>query len=123
MIASAEWKYDNGGLGDASGNIVIDFSTTNFIPACTFDNSIRFNANGTGIVSENANVCTGAPATTNFNWSFSSNETVLNLSGGAVAGIGGSFKIKELSSTKLTLLKDTTAPVIGAVTAIVNLKH
>lgn len=123
LIASADWKYDNGGIGDANGNILVDFSSTTIVPSCSFDNTIRFNSNGSGTITENANVCSGAPATSSFNWSFSSNETILNLSAGAVAGIGGSFKIKELTAAKLTLLKDTTVQLFGSVTAIVNLKH
>jgi hypothetical protein len=68
-------------------------------------------------------VCSGSPATSAFTWSFSNNETVLDVSSGAIAGIGGSFKIKELSDTKFTLLKDTTITGLGATTAVVNLKH
>jgi len=121
-ITSADWKYDNGGIGDANGNIIINFSTIGTIPTCSLDNTIHFSSNGTGSVSEGANVCSGAPATTSFTWNFSSNETILNLSAGAVAGIGGSFKIKTLSSTQLSLLKDTTYMGSSA-TVIVDLKH
>ena len=122
QLTSADWKYDNGGFGDASGNILISFSTAGVIPNCSLDNTIHFNSNGSGAVSENTDVCTGAPATTNFTWSLSDNETVLNISGGIVGGIGGSFKIKTLSGTQLKLLKDTS--YMGtSVTAIVNLKH
>jgi hypothetical protein len=123
QLTSADWKYENGGIGDANGNIIIDFSTTGTIPPCSIDNTIRFNSNNSGTISENANVCANAPATTTFTWNFSNNETVLNVSAGAVAGIGGSFRIKELSSTRLSLLKDTTVTGFGAVTAVVNLKH
>lgn len=122
QISSADWKYDNGGLGDANGNIIVDFSSTGTIPTCSLDNTIRFNSNGSGTVSENTNVCSGEPATTAFTWNFSNNETVLNLSGGGVAGIGGSFKIKTLSGTQLSLLKDTTVSGVAG-TAVVNLKH
>lgn len=122
QITSSDWKYDSGGISDASGNIIVDFSTTGTIPSCSLDNTIHFDAGGTGTVYENANVCQGAPASTPFSWSFSSNETILNLSAGAIAGIGGSFGIKELSATKLSLLKDTT--YMGTqVKAVVNLKH
>jgi hypothetical protein len=122
QLTSADWKYDTGGIGDANGNILFDFNTTGAIPACSLDNTIRFNSNGNGVVSENANVCTGAPATTAFTWSLSSDQSILNVSGGAVAGLGGSFKIKTLSGTRLSLLKDTS--YLGtSVTAIVNLKH
>jgi len=123
QLTSADWKYENGGIGDANGNILIDFSTTGTIPPCSIDNTIRFNSNNSGTVSENANVCANAPATTAFTWSFLNNETVLNVSAGAVAGIGGSFRIKELSDTRLSLLKDTTVSGFGSVTAVVNLKH
>jgi hypothetical protein len=122
-ITSADWKYDNGGIGDANGNILVSFATLGTIPNCSLDNSIRFNLNGSGTVAENTNVCSGAPSTTSFTWNFSSNETVLNVSSGAIAGIGGSFKIKTLSSTQLSLLKDTTITGYGSVTAVVNLKH
>ncbi|MGZ3881517.1 MAG: hypothetical protein ACXVBF_09285 [Flavisolibacter sp.] len=121
QISSADWKYDTGGIGDANGNIISPFPSGT-IPACTLDNTIHFNANGTGTVAENANVCPGASATSTFTWSFLNNETVLNVSAGAVAGIGGSFKIKQLTSTQFTLLKDTTVSGFAA-TAVVQLKH
>ena len=123
QITSADWKYDNGGIGDANGNILVSFSTLGTIPSCSLDNTIHFNSNGSGTVSENANVCSGAPPTTSFTWNFASNETVLDVSGGAIAGIGGSFKLKSLSNTQLSLLKDTTVTGYGSVTAVVNLKH
>lgn len=126
MLTSAEWKYDTGGIADANGNIIADISTIGGIPPCLLDNSVRFNADGTGTVSENADVCTGLPATSPITWSFSSNETVLNLSAGAIAGIGGNFKLKELTDAKLALFKDTTASILGTttpVTVVINLKH
>ena len=123
MITSSDWKYENGGVGDANGNISINFSTLTVIPACAFDNSLRFNSNGQGVAYENQNVCASAPVTSNFNWSFTNNETALNVSGNAVAGLSGNFRIKELTSTRLTLLKDTTVTGFGAVTAIFQLKH
>lgn len=122
QITSADWKYDSGGIGDANGNVVVSFTTLGTVPSCSLDNTIHFNSNGSGTVSENANVCSGQPATSSFTWSFGSNESTLNLSGGAIAGIGGSFKLKTLTSTQLTLLKDTTY-LGSSVTAVVNLKH
>jgi hypothetical protein len=123
QITSADWKYDSGGVGDANGNILFDFSTTGTIPACSLDNTIRFTPDGKGTVFENTNICPNASPTTPFTWNFSNNETVLNVSAGAVAGIGGSFKIKTLSDSKFTLLKDTTVSGFGSVTAVINLKH
>ena len=123
LLTSADWKYDNGGIGDANGNILFDFSSLGAIPACSLDNSVKFNSGGTGTVSENANVCSGAPATSSFTWSLSSDQNSLNVSGGAVAGISGDFKIKTLSSSKFTLMKDTTISGFGSQNIIVNLKH
>jgi hypothetical protein len=122
QITSADWKYDSGGIGDASGNIIIDLGTAGLAPACLLDNTARFKSDGTGTVYENSNVCSGEPATSDFTWNFSQNETVLNVSAGAIAGIGGSFKIKTLTGSQLSLLKDTT--ILGtAGTIVVNLKH
>lgn len=122
QLTSSDWKYDSGGVSDANGNIIVDFSTIGNIPDCLLDNTIHFNTNGSGTVSENTNVCPGAPATSNFTWSLTNNETTLNLSSGVVAGIGGNFQVKDLSATKLSLLKDTT--YMGAqAKVVINLKH
>jgi len=123
LLTSTAWKYDSGGVGDANGNILLDFATSGIIPACSLDNSVKFEPNGSGIGYENTNVCASAPASSNFNWSFQTNQTILNVSGSAVAGLSGNFKIKELTNAKLTLLKDTTVSPFGSVTAIFNLKH
>jgi hypothetical protein len=121
LLTSADWKYDSGGIGDANGNILFDFTSN--IPTCSLDNSARFKSDGTGTIFENTNVCQNASQSTNFTWNFGSNQTTLNVSSGAFAGIGGNFKIKTLSGTQMTLLKDTTVTGFGSVTAVIKLKH
>jgi len=121
LLTSADWKFDTGGIGDANGNILFDFTSN--IPSCSLDNTARFKSDGTGTIFENASVCQGASSSSNFTWNFASNQTSLNVSSGAFAGIGGSFKIKTLSSTQMTLLKDTTVTGLGSVTAVIKLKH
>jgi hypothetical protein len=121
LLTSADWKYDAGGIGDANGNILFDFGSN--IPTCSLDNTARFKSDGTGTIFENTSVCQGAASSTNFTWNLASNQTILNVSSGAFAGIGGSFKIKTLSSTQMTLLKDTTVTGFGSVTAVIKLKH
>jgi hypothetical protein len=121
QLTSADWKYDSGGIGDANGNILFDFTSN--IPTCSLDNTARFKSDGTGTIFENASVCQNASQATNFTWNFASNQTILNVSSGAFAGIGGSFKIKTLSGTQMTLLKDTTVTGLGSVTAVIKLKH
>jgi hypothetical protein len=122
QLTSSDWKYDSGGISDANGNIIVNFNTTGMVPDCMLDNTVKFQSDGTGTVYENTNVCSGAPATSAFTWNFSQNETLLNLSGGTLAGLGGSFKIKTLSGTQLSVLKDTTYMGTSA-TLVVNLKH
>lgn len=121
QLTSANWKYDAGGVGDANGNILFNFTSS--LPACSLDNTARFRSDGTGTIFENGDVCPNAAASSNFTWNFSSNQTVLNVSSGAFAGIGGSFKIHTLSATQMTLLKDTTVTGFGSVTAVIKLKH
>jgi hypothetical protein len=121
LLTSADWKYDSGGIGDANGNILFDFTSN--IPTCSLDNTARFKSDGTGTIFENTSVCQNASQSANFTWNFASSQTGLNVSSGAFAGIGGSFKIKTLSSTQMTLLKDTTVTGLGSVTAVIKLKH
>jgi hypothetical protein len=122
LIASA-WLYNNGGIADPNGNILVDFSTLNIIPACALDNTIVFATDGSGTGNDNALVCTGTNPVTPFNWNFLSNETILNITGAAVFGISGEFKIRELTTTKLSLGKDTTITGFGNVSMVFNLKH
>ena len=121
LLTSADWKFDSGGIGDSNGNILFDFTSN--IPTCSLDNTARFKSDGTGTIYENTSVCQNASQSANFTWNFASNQSVLNVSSGAFAGIGGSFKIKTLSGTQMTLLKDTSVTGLGAVTAVIKLKH
>jgi hypothetical protein len=122
QLTSGDWKYDNGGIGDANGNILVDFSTTGTIPACTLDNTIRFNSNNSGTISENTMFVPMLLLQQHSHGVFKQRNCFKRFSR-SVAGIGGSFRIKELSGTRLSLLKDTTVTGFGAVTASVNLKH
>jgi hypothetical protein len=122
LLTSQTWVYDNGGADlNADGTIDLNFSAV--IPACSLDNSAKFNSNGTGVGSENTMVCAGAAPTSAFNWTFSNNETVLNISGNVITGLSGAFKIMTLTSTSLGLSKDTTVTGLGPATAIFFLKH
>ena len=124
LLTSGAWKYESGGADlDKNGTIDISLETIGTIPPCILDNSATFNADGTGINDEGATKCDPAlPQTTSFNWSFANNETALNISGSGFAGISGQFKITTLSTTRLTIAKDTTVNNIPAA-LIVNLKH
>lgn len=120
LLTATAWYYNNGGIGTANGDILFDFN--GLLPACYFDNSVKFDANGTGIGSENSNVCPNASPTVGFNWALQNHDSVLNVTGNALVGLGGIFRVKEISGARLSLIKDTT--VSGQPTSLVfNLKH
>ncbi|NTS42472.1 hypothetical protein HRG84_16340 [Flavisolibacter sp. BT320] len=125
-ISSSPWVHESSGI-DTDKNGTIDISLLMAgVPECRLDNVLTFRADGSATAGEGATKCnTSDPATTNFNWSFTDNETTLNLSGNVFAQLNGSFKIKTLNSTNFSLTRDTviTAPVRIDATIIVNLKH
>ncbi|HEX2606639.1 MAG TPA: lipocalin family protein [Flavisolibacter sp.] len=125
LLAKGTWKFESGGIdANKDGNVDINFASIGTIPDCTLDNTITFSAGGTGIVSEGATRCDPSnPPSTPFNWSFSNSETTLNLSGNALLGLSGQFKVITLSDTRLSLSKDTTVPVFNNVAVVVNLQH
>lgn len=123
ILTQQSWTFNNAGLDpNKDGTIDQDISTQ--VPACLKDNSVSFASNGNGTVDEGATKCNAAdPQTLPFTWNFASNETLININGNAIAGKGGQYKIVALSSTQLSLSKDTTVPIIGATTFVVNLRH
>ena|SRR5688572_27177225 len=125
LLTSGSWKFNDGGI-DIDNNGAIDLAFgPGTLPACLIDNSGTFNTNGTGVNDEGLTKCMPTdPQSTNFNWSFQSNETVLSISGSGVLGISGQFKVLDLTDSKLTLSKDTTLTGFpSSVGLIVNLKH
>ena len=124
LITKSSWKYDNAGI-DLDKNGVIDIpAPAGTLETCATDNFLSLAANGTGTVDEGPTKCdAGSPQSVALTWTFSNNETTLNLNGGGVLGINGQFKILELSDVKLSLSKDTTIPFFGPVALIANLKH
>ena len=122
MITGLSWKHDNSGI-DTDKNGTIDLQPpSGILLSCVIDNSITFNANGSGTVDEGATKCNATdPQTSPFTWSFASGETALNINSGS-AGINGQFKILELSNTKLSISKDTTLNFFS-VALVVNFKH
>lgn len=113
LLTSASWKFDKAMAG------TVDISN---IPqlACYKDNIIVFASNGTGTISEGANVCI-PPAPANFTWSFQNNETVLSLSIPLLPGGSSNFNIVTLNETTLALSQDINIPPVTTVT--VSFKH
>lgn len=122
FLAQQSWKFDNAGA-DPDKNGTIDVNLSSQIPACATDNTLTFSTNGSGVSDEGATKCSaGAPQTSPFTWSFASNETMMNITGSAIAGAGGQFKVLAVNGTLLSLSKDTVLAGINSA-FIVNLKH
>jgi hypothetical protein len=122
VLVQQAWKLDATGL-DATNDGVIDTQLPTAIPACTIDNTFTFNTGGTGVIDEGATKCNAAaPQTSPFTWNFLSNETIINLQSTALFGLGGQFKIRELSSTAFRITKDTSVSGFP-VSIVINLKH
>lgn len=123
ILAQQSWKFNNAGL-DPNKDGTIDTDVSNQIPDCLKDNILSFSTNGSGSLDEGAAKCnSGDPQTTPFTWNFVSNETLINVNGNAIAGKGGQYKVVALTNTQLSLSKDTTLPIVGATTFLVNMKH
>jgi hypothetical protein len=123
ILAEQSWKFNNAGL-DPNKDGTIDVEVSDQIPACLKDNTVSFSSSGNGTVDEGTAKCNNAdPQTVPFTWGFASNETLININGNAIAGKGGQYKVVALSSTQLSLSKDTTVALLGATTFVVNLKH
>jgi hypothetical protein len=98
-ITKSSWKFSAAKAGG--------FDVTAQVPACFKDNTMLFVANGTGTISEGANVCSPAsPAT--FTWVFQNNGTELNMSTPIVAGGSGVFTIVTLNDVILTVSQTMT---------------
>lgn len=123
ILTESTWKFQAAGL-DADKNGTWETNLANVIPDCAEDNTLKFDANGSGTADEGTTKCsTNANQTTSFNWAFASNETVINITGNAVLGYGGQYKITSLTESKLSLSKDTTITGFGNQTIIADFVH
>ena len=121
LITSASWKFSDAGI-DSDRNGDINTSVASSVNDCLKDNLIVFVSNGTGTVNESANVCPNASQSTPFTWNFTNNESDLTISGNAIAGISGTFKINTLTESILRLSRDTS--VMGFnVSFVVEFSH
>lgn len=127
LITSASWKYDTVAL-DTDKDGKPDQAIPGFVGVvqpCDKDNTITFKSDSTGMLNAGATKCNAAdPQTTAFRWWFKDNGTTL-YSPDALFGstFTGSFKVGELSSTRLRILKDTTLSPYGTFTLVLDLKH
>lgn len=110
LISTGTWRFST---ATVSG---IDISSS--LQACQKDNILTFVSAGTGTADEGATKCNaGDPQTSPFTWSFTSAETVLNVSAALFTGGSGTFNIVTLSETQL-VLSQTISGQVAVVTFI-----
>lgn len=115
LITTGSWKFEKGtanGIGDISS----------FIDACYKDNIITFSANKTGNVNEGALACSPSNAG-NFNWEFTSNETILHISTTLFTGGSNDFTLVSLNETNLVVSQLMTIAPYPATTVEVTFIH
>ena len=126
LMTSAAWKYDNAEVditGDENGDQPLP---PGILEDCDKDNVITLNSDSTGTIDEGGTKCdVGLPQTVNITWQFKNNETVINIPENIFGNISGDAKIKTLTATKLTLVKQVqiTDPIPATVNVILDLKH
>ncbi len=124
LLTAGAWVHESSGVDtDKNGTIDYAFDATT-IPLCRTDNVLTFQRGNTAVNDEGVAKCNASDQqVTTFNWNFSDNETVLNISGNVFTQLNGRLAIRTLTKTNLSLSKDTTIAPLGNVAILVNLKH
>jgi len=113
-ITKSSWKFSSAKAGGAD--------VTANVPACFKDNTMLFVANGSGTISEGANVC-APPSPANFTWVFQSNGTQINMSTPIVSGGSGVFTIVLLNDVSLVVSQTMTIAPFPATTVELTFTH
>jgi hypothetical protein len=125
FITSATWKYDTVGI-DTNKDGKPDQPLTGIsLEKCDTDNTITFKSDSTGLLSEGATKCNASdPQNTPFTWYFKEKGTVLYTPDQIFGnGITGDFKVGEITTSRLRVIKDITYPLFGTYTIVLDLKH
>ncbi|MGQ0737545.1 MAG: lipocalin family protein [Bacteroidota bacterium] len=116
LLTQASWKFKSATINgsDASG----------LIATCEKDNILFFAAAGTGNINEGATKCNATdPDSVPFTWSFSQNETVINLSSAFITGGETNVTLVSLTETELVVSFFYTPPVGPSREMIVTFQH
>lgn len=125
FITSATWKYDTVGI-DTNKDGKPDAPLTGIsLEKCDTDNNITFRSDSTGTLSEGATKCNASdPSSTPFTWYFKEKGTVLYTPDQIFGnGITGDFKVGEITTSRLRVIKDITLAPFGTYTIVLDLKH
>ena len=129
LITSAAWKYDTAAIDQNRDGTTDMALPPGLLLACDKDNLVTLMDNNTGTIDEGLTKCDpGDPQTTPITWEFKNNETVINIPDTLFGSISGDAQIKELTTTKLRLVKEVTVgppavPISITVDVHVTLKH
>lgn len=110
LLTQKPWRLFSYGL-DVNNNGITDPSEE-AINNCEEDNTYSFALNGSGVVSENTEICQGNNALGSFQWSFINNETELDF-------VHGIAVIIKLTGDSMMLGEKST----GSPKLIFNYKH
>lgn len=110
LLTAKAWKLTamtvNPGITPVPGGPTIT-DIYSFMEACEKDNTEKFNTGGAGVTDEGATKCDPAdPQTSNFTWSFASNETKIVID-------GDSFDIAQLDETTAKFTTQIDGSEIG----------
>ena len=106
LLTQSTWRFSAITWGGT------DYSSQ--LPTCYKDNTLKFEANGTGVADEGATKCNaGDPQTNAYTWSFASGETQLTASHPLLPGGSNTFTINTLSETQLVVSQQWSPPGSG----------
>lgn len=125
FITSATWKYDTVGIDTNKDGKPDQPLTGVSLEKCDTDNTITFKSDSTGALNEGATKCnSGDPQSTPFTWYFKEKGTILYTPDQIFGnGITGDFRVGEITTSRLRVIKDITYPLLGTYTIVLDLKH
>ena len=124
LLTSGVWVHESSGVdADKNGTIDVTLEAAG-VPSCRLDNRLTFKTDNTAVADEGTTKCNSAdPVSTQFRWQFADNQTAISFSDNVFTALNGKFAVRTLSSTSLSMSKDTSIAPLGNVAVIVNLKH
>ena len=126
LITSATWKYDTVGIDNNKDGKPDQALPPGFeIEKCETDNTITFKSDSTGILNEGATKCdNNDPQTTPFTWWLKENGSVLYSPNPIFSSsFDGDFKLGEVTTSRLRVIKDVSFPLVGTKTIVLDMKH
>jgi hypothetical protein len=125
LLTSTTWKIDTLSLDinkDGTADTPLPDGT---VQSCDLDNTITFKSDGTGIADEGATKCQDSlPQSTPFTWTLKNSDSTLVIVGDLFQGLQGDVTVKQITNTKLVLIKPITitTPITLQANAILTLK-